>query len=80
MLPVVSGKKLISFLTKLGYRVVRRRGSHVQLKCDTKNGSHSITVPMHNEIAKGTLNDILNSVSLWLNMSKDELLTQMKKA
>jgi len=31
-LPVVSGRKLISFLKSLGYKVVRQRGSVVRLE------------------------------------------------
>ncbi|MHA1651034.1 MAG: type II toxin-antitoxin system HicA family toxin [Candidatus Helarchaeota archaeon] len=31
-LPVVSGKRLIKLLIKLGYVVIRQKGSHVRLK------------------------------------------------
>ena len=34
-LPVISGKKLISFLTEIGYQIVRQRGSHVRLENST---------------------------------------------
>jgi predicted RNA binding protein YcfA (HicA-like mRNA interferase family) len=54
-LPVVSGEKLIKLLKKLGYEVVRQRGSHVRLEKDTPIGKHKITVPYHDEIARGTL-------------------------
>ena len=56
-LPVVSGKKLINLLSELGYSVVRQRGSHIRLKKYTVAGTHSITIPNHDEIAKGTLSD-----------------------
>ena len=78
-LPVVSGKALVKFLGGLGYQVVRRRGSHVQLMCITPAGNHTITVPLHNEIAKGTLNDILSKVSLWKGIPKDELIRRFTK-
>lgn len=58
-LPVISGKKLISLLGGLNYKVVRQRGSHVRLEKLTKAGIHKITIPNHDPIAKGTLNDIL---------------------
>jgi len=61
---VVSGDKLIKLLTKLGYELVRQKGSHVRLRKKTEIGEHNITVPKHKEIAKGTLNDILSKVSL----------------
>ncbi|MCL0103498.1 type II toxin-antitoxin system HicA family toxin [Dehalococcoidia bacterium] len=78
-LPVISGDKLIKLLTKLGYEVVRQRGSHIRLKKTTKMGEHNITVPKHREIAKGTLNDILSKVSLWNNISKDELIKMLSE-
>ena len=77
-LPVVSGKDLIKFLKKLGYEVVRQRGSHVRLRKETENGIHNITIPYHDEIAKGTLNAILNDVSKWNNIPKEELIKRLK--
>ena len=76
-LPVVSGKVLVKFLDGLGYRVVRQRGSHVRLVCSTPSGNHTITIPLHDEIAKGTLNDILSKVSLWKGIPKDELIQRL---
>ncbi|MDP2845808.1 MAG: type II toxin-antitoxin system HicA family toxin [Candidatus Methanoperedens sp.] len=78
-LPVVSSKQLIKVLYKLGYSVVKQRGSHIKLKKDTIAGTHSITVPEHHEIAKGTLNDILNKVSVWNQISKEELVEMLKE-
>ena len=69
-MPVVSGDKLIKLLTKLGYEIIRQKGSYVRLRKKTEIGEHNITVPKHEEIAKGTLNDILSKVSLWNNISK----------
>jgi predicted RNA binding protein YcfA (HicA-like mRNA interferase family) len=76
-LPVVSGKVLVKFLGGLGYRVVRQRGSHILLTCSTPSGDHTITIPLHDEIAKGTLNDILSKVSLWKGIPKDELIRRL---
>lgn len=81
-LPVVSGKELLKLLDKLGYGIVRQKGSHVQLKCSTPSGEHTITVPLHDEIATGTLNDILSKVSVWKGIPRDDLiaiLTGQKK-
>jgi methyl coenzyme M reductase subunit C len=45
---------------------------------NTKNGIHNITIPNHEELAKGTLNSILSSVSKWNNISKDKLIEMIK--
>ena len=54
--PVVSGETLIKVLVSLDYEIVRQRGSHVRLKKPTVAGDHNITIPLHDELAKGTLN------------------------
>jgi predicted RNA binding protein YcfA (HicA-like mRNA interferase family) len=77
-LPVVSGKQLAKILAKLGYVIIRQRGSHVRFRKQSQMGEHNITVPNHPEIAKGTLNDILSKVALWNGTSKEELIKLMK--
>ncbi|MDP6155821.1 MAG: type II toxin-antitoxin system HicA family toxin [Candidatus Thermoplasmatota archaeon] len=55
-IPVISGKKLIKALAKIGYYVRDQRGSHIHLRHPYKN---PLTIPNHKEIAKGTLRAIL---------------------
>ena len=59
-LPVLSGEELIQVLRKYGYKIVRQKGSHVRLP---------VTVPLHKELAKGTLKNILSDSGI----SVDEL-------
>jgi len=76
-MPTVSGKALIACLKSIGYEVVRQRGSHIRLEKSTDIGVHKITIPNHNPIAKGTLNDILNKVSLWNQIAKEQLVNMI---
>jgi predicted RNA binding protein YcfA (HicA-like mRNA interferase family) len=76
-LPQVSGDTVVGLLKKLGYSVVRQRGSHVQLVKLTPLGEHRITVPTHKTLAKGTLGDILAKTSLWNGISKEDLLQML---
>jgi len=76
-LPVTSGKQLLSLLKNLNYTIVRQRGSHVRLEKLTKAGVHKITIPYHNQIAKGTLNDIFNKVAVWNQISKEKLIEML---
>ena len=78
-LPVVSGEQLIRVLGQLGYETIRQRGSHVRLRKKTPAGDHNITVPMHDEIAKGTLNDILSDISIRNVISKDSLMELLER-
>ena len=77
-LPQASGDDVVRLLRSLGYEVVRQRGSHVRLRKATPLGDHNITVPAHRIVAKGTLSDILNRVSLWNNIPKEDLIRRMK--
>ncbi len=78
-LPQVSGQQLVKILERLGYQVIRQRGSHIRMRKVTTSGEHNITIPNHKSIAKGTLSDIITKASLWNNMSKDELINMLEK-
>ena len=60
-LPVVSGQQVVSALLKGGFNQTSQRGSHVKLR-DT-NGK-VVIVPMHKELARGTLSSILRQSGL----------------
>jgi len=77
-LPQVSGADVIKLLQHLGYQAIRQQGSHVRLEKIIPPGKHVITVPMHKVLAKGTLNDILNRVSLQNNIPKRELVDRLR--
>ena len=77
-LPQVSGNAVIKLLKSLDYSVIRQKGSHISLRKTTSIGDHNITVPAHQVIAKGTLNDILNKVSLWNSLPKEDLIKRLK--
>jgi predicted RNA binding protein YcfA (HicA-like mRNA interferase family) len=77
-LPVASGEQLIKVLGRLGYEIIRQKGSHVRPGKSTAAGDHKITVPLHNELAKGTLNDILMDVSVWNGISKDAIIEMLE--
>jgi predicted RNA binding protein YcfA (HicA-like mRNA interferase family) len=73
-LPVISGKELIRVLKKAGFVEVRRKGSHVSLQKVTAEKTFKTVVPLHRELAKGTLLDILHQTGL----TKDELIELLK--
>lgn len=55
----VSGNETIRALERLGFVQVRQRGSHVVLKKSTHEGDVGCAVPLHPELAIGTLRGIL---------------------
>lgn len=60
-LPVISGNRCIEALSHLGYVVARTKGSHVRLRCP---GRKPVTVPLHDELDRGTLRSILRSIGV----------------
>ena len=60
----LSGEDVINKLSKLGFSKVRQRRSHVVLKKHTDNGDIGCVVPLHKEIAKGTLHSILRQAKI----------------
>lgn len=70
-LPVISGAQLIRALERLGWEVVRQRGSHVRLHHPDR--LTFLVVPLHREPKRGTLRGILRDASL----DVDELRRQL---
>jgi predicted RNA binding protein YcfA (HicA-like mRNA interferase family) len=62
--PVVSGEAAVRAFERLGFRVVHRKSSHVVVRKDTADGARGTTVPMHNEIARGTLGSMLRQAGV----------------
>lgn len=60
-IPIISGKRVIKALGKIGYFVVRKKGSHFRLFHKDKE---PITVPDHKAIGKGLLRKILRDVDI----------------
>lgn len=66
-LPILSGRKIIKALNKLGYREVRQHSSHIRLSCPNRR---SVTIPDYQAVSCGLLRKILRDVEL----SREEFL------
>ena len=63
-LPAISGRQVVRVLTRIGFVIVGRKGSHVRLKRRRGEEVLIVIVPMHRELAKGTLRSILKQANL----------------
>ena len=72
-LPVISGEEVIRVLRKYGYEMVRQKGSHARLRNESDPRRLPVTVPLHKELAPGTLKSILGDAC----MSVDELIAAL---
>lgn len=62
-LPVVSGRRTVAALGKIGYQVDHQTGSHIILR-HASPPHRRLTVPNHKEIAKGTLRRMLHDAGV----------------
>ena len=61
-LPVVSGSQAVKAFQQAGWCVDRQRGSHIVL---LKSGHiASLAVPLHKELAPGTLRSLLRNAAM----------------
>ena len=59
-LPRVSGAEAVRVLERLGFAVVRRRGSHIVMR----RGASGCVVPNHRELKLGTLAGVLRQAGV----------------
>ena len=63
-LPRVPGREVVKRLKRLGFIMVRQKGSHVVLRKDTAEGAVGCVVPVHDELAIGTLRGVLRQAGV----------------
>lgn len=66
-LPSVSGERVVRALKRAGFVELRQKGSHISLERKSEGQTWRTVVPMHSELAKGTLSDILKQSGLTLD-------------
>ena len=72
-LPVLSGIKVVKALSRIGYELDHQTGSHMILR-HKEEPHRRLTVPNHDEIAKGTLLTIIRQSGL----TRDEFMDLLK--
>ena len=63
-LPRLSGREAIRALERLGFAQVRQRGSHVVLRKEAPEGPIGCVIPLHDELAVGTLRGVLRQAGV----------------
>jgi len=72
-LPRVSGAEVVRALIRLGFEQVRQRGSHVVLRRADPNGVRGCVVPIHPELATGTLRGVLKQAGISVEEFTEQL-------
>jgi predicted RNA binding protein YcfA (HicA-like mRNA interferase family) len=63
-LPVVSGREAIRVFERLGYSVVRQRGSHIRLRHATDPSRKPLTVPDHRALKPGLVRHLMRDAEV----------------
>ncbi|QDK78914.1 type II toxin-antitoxin system HicA family toxin [Spirosoma sp. KCTC 42546] len=72
----LTGLEFIKLLKPFGYEVIRQTGSHIRIQT-MQNGQHYETIPRHDPIKIGTLNNILKNIAKHFDLTKEELAKQL---
>ena len=66
----ISGREAAKKFQRIGYSVVRQRGSHLRLRHSDGKNHLPLTIPMHREVKFGLLKQLIKDAGL----SVDEFL------
>ena len=68
ILPLLSGREVVSIFETFGWQVARQRGSHI------KAGEiATLSIPDHEEVARGTLRSLIRSAGLTVDVFIDAI-------
>ena len=71
--PVLSAREIIHALKKIGFEIVRQKGSHVKLCKQIGNRKITTIIPNHKTVMPGTLKGILELAEIKLDEFLDNL-------
>lgn len=63
-LPRLSGWRVAALLERFGFAQGRVKGSHLVMKKATRDGTAVCVVPLHDELAVGTLRSVLRQAGI----------------
>ncbi len=61
-IPVLRPREVIRTFRRLGWRVVRQRGSHIIMVKDGHRAT--LSIPDHSEVARGTLRSLISKAGV----------------
>jgi len=63
-LPSISGNRAVQCFEKVGYQVVRQRGSHIRMCHKSDSTKRLLTIPRHKTLGKGLMRKLLRDAEL----------------
>jgi predicted RNA binding protein YcfA (HicA-like mRNA interferase family) len=72
-LPIVSGRDAVRAFERLGYQVVRQRGSHIRLRHPSDPSKLPLTIPDHRTLKPGLLRGLIRDAQIEVQQFLDLL-------
>jgi len=72
-IPELSYLQIINALQRLGFIIVRQKGSHIRLQKRVNDKTIKLTVPAHKPVKRNTLRQILKQANIELEIFKEYL-------
>ena len=63
-LPSISGKEAIKAFEKIGYKIVRQKGSHIRMKDEINQNHKPMTISNHSTLKSKLLRRLIRDASL----------------
>ncbi|MCD6207126.1 MAG: type II toxin-antitoxin system HicA family toxin [Methanosarcinales archaeon] len=63
-LPIISGENAVKCFEKLGYVVVRQKGSHIRMLHESDKGKKPLTIPKHRVLGRGLLRKLVRDAEI----------------
>ena len=73
----LSAEELVKKLAKYGYFIARQTGSHLRLTRIFNGTESHLTIPNHNPLRIGTLNNIIQDLASHLGIQKSDALKEL---
>lgn len=70
--PILPPSDIIKAIRKIGFYKVSQKGSHIKYRKDGEP-TRTVIIPMHSEVARGTLQSILEQAGITLTEFKELL-------
>lgn len=71
--PLLSAREILNILKRLGFEIVKQKGSHIKLSKKIKDRKITTIVPNHKTVMRGTLKGILELAEVGIGEFLSEL-------
>ena len=63
-LPIISGEKAVKCFEKIGYVIVRQKGSYIRMWHEFDKSKKPLTIPKHKVLGKGLLRKLVRDAEI----------------